>query len=98
MKPQVKSKQPWKLRREFQISILQANSIITAIPKEWKSIKECADPEEVNVLYTKVLQKARPTAFFYREIASQYSAIGHCYNKWAEKLPGLELGRHRNSV
>ena len=76
---------------EFHVPILQINTILAALPKEWRKIGPINEEADENNLYTKIKSLNKPTAYAYRAITARHSAIGHCYHKWTKLLPEIEL-------
>ena len=73
---------------EYGETVLQMNSILTALPKEWRKI--IVPPEVVPCLYDSILEKKKIMAYAYRAVMQRHSAIGKCYNFWCNKI-NLEL-------
>ena len=74
---------------EFMCPILQANQLITAIPKEWRRIDQIQEPETVSNLIDVVSNIQKPTAYAYRQMMSGHSAIEKCQQKWSRKITNI---------
>ena len=85
-----KLKNAIEIANEFNVPVLMINSVLEAIPREWRMHTTITLPEE-EPLAEKICAIPKPTAYFYKEIKKRYGAIGKCYQFWLKRLENIEL-------
>ena len=77
---------PW-----FNLTTMQYNGLITAIPKNWKTMLKKRETKTNDIfLYDKFITNKKCVAFYYNMINMNYTSMFKCYEKWKEKH-NLEL-------
>ena len=90
-------KNPAQIAEEFGCNILQANQLVTALLKEWKYIKQIADPDDVHQLAEDIDSIKKTTAFAYRRLTEHFSAVGKCFYKWSKYFEDLPIETIENA-
>ena len=69
----------------YDLTVLQANGLISSIPQSWKrTIQENASDDftDYEHLVQKIYDHAHPTAWFYKTVNKKYGAVGIIMDKW----------------
>ena len=85
-----KLKDSLTLHREFGLTIMEANSLIAAIPKKW-TLTLNTHPIAVDIIdaidnYDNFLLVNKPSRYYYQTCLKNNSAISFIYDKWKNRI------------
>ena len=71
----------------FEMTVMQVNSIITALPLEWKKVIKANVPPSINFNYNYeiLMSKPKPVSFMYSELNYNENPVRDACNKWNRK-------------
>ena len=72
------------LKSMFQLSTMQLNCIISAIPKVWKqALKNKVEIGKANTNYEMFCKKSKSAAFIYKQLIEKESVLKNAFYKWS---------------